>query len=45
MGNARVTAQNLVVALVDVDRNLIGVRGSVPGPRGGIVMVKEGRKQ
>jgi large subunit ribosomal protein L3 len=45
MGNARVTAQNLDVALVDIERNLIGVRGAVPGPRGGIVMIKEGRKQ
>jgi large subunit ribosomal protein L3 len=45
MGNARVTAQNLDVVLVDAERNLIGVRGAVPGPRGGIVLVKEGRKQ
>ncbi len=45
MGNDRVTSQNLVVELVDVERNLIGVRGSVPGPRGGIVLIKEGRKQ
>ena len=45
MGSARVTAQNLDVAFVDVERNLIGVRGSVPGSRGSIVVVKEGRKQ
>jgi large subunit ribosomal protein L3 len=45
MGSARVTSQNLVVALVDAERNLIGVRGSVPGPRGGLVMIKEARKQ
>ncbi len=45
MGNDRVTSQNLVVAFVDVERNLIGVRGSVPGSRGSIVVVKEGRKQ
>jgi large subunit ribosomal protein L3 len=45
MGNIRVTSQNLLVALVDGERNLIGVRGSVPGPRGGLVMVKEARKQ
>jgi large subunit ribosomal protein L3 len=30
---------------VDVERNLIGVRGSVPGSRGGLVLIKEGRKQ
>jgi len=45
MGNDRVTAQNLKVVLVDVERNLIGVSGAVPGARGGLVMVKEGRKQ
>jgi large subunit ribosomal protein L3 len=45
MGNQKVTAQNLHVALVDSERNLIGVRGSVPGPSGGLVLIKEGRKQ
>jgi len=45
MGNARVTAQNLVVAIVDADRNLIGVKGAVPGARGGLVLIKEARKQ
>jgi large subunit ribosomal protein L3 len=45
MGSVRVTSQNLLVALVDAERNLIGVRGSVPGARGGLVMIKEARKQ
>jgi large subunit ribosomal protein L3 len=45
MGNERVTAQNLTVALVDPDRNLIGIKGSVPGSKGGLVMIKEARKQ
>ena len=45
MGNERVTSQNLNVVLVDAERNLIGVRGSVPGPRGGLVMIKGARKQ
>ncbi len=45
MGNERVTSQNLLVALVDVERNLIGVRGAVPGARGGFVMIKEARKR
>jgi len=45
MGNEKVTAQNLQVALVDVERNLLGVRGSVPGPRGALLMISEGRKQ
>ncbi len=44
MGDDRVTAQSLKVVLVDTERNLIGVLGSVPGARGGLVMVKEARK-
>ena len=45
MGNHRVTVQNLKVVLVDVERNLIGVRGAVPGARGGLIIIKEARKQ
>ena len=41
MGDARVTVQNLTVAKVDVDNNLLMVRGAVPGPNGGLVMVKK----
>ncbi len=44
MGDARVTVQNLKVALVDAERNLIAVRGAVPGPRGGLVMVCAAKK-
>lgn len=45
MGNARVTSENLLVAMVDPERNLLAVRGSVPGPKGGLVLVKPARKQ
>ncbi|MGQ9456885.1 MAG: 50S ribosomal protein L3 [Anaerolineae bacterium] len=45
MGNRRVTAQNLTIVRVDVGRNLLVVRGPVPGPRNGLVVVKEARKQ
>ena len=45
MGTDRVTVQNLKVVLVDADRNLIGVRGAVPGSKGGLVLIKEARKQ
>ena len=45
MGSARVTSQNIRVELVDPERNLLGVRGSVPGGRGSVVMIKEIRKQ
>src|SRR3982750_3640525 len=41
MGHARVTVQNLTVAKVDVDNNLLMVRGAVPGPNGGLVVVKK----
>jgi large subunit ribosomal protein L3 len=45
MGHERVTSQSLKVVLVDVERNLLGVRGAVPGPRGGLVMIQDARKQ
>ncbi|MCJ7703141.1 MAG: 50S ribosomal protein L3 [Anaerolineales bacterium] len=45
MGNKRVTAQNLKVVMVDAERNLLGIRGSVPGSKGGMVVIKEARKQ
>ena len=41
MGDARVTVQNLTVAKVDVDNNILMVRGAVPGPNGGLVVVKK----
>jgi len=40
MGNDRVTIRNLEVVAVDPERNLLAVRGSVPGAKGGIVMVR-----
>jgi large subunit ribosomal protein L3 len=45
MGSERVTVQALKVVLVDAERNLIGVHGAVPGGKGGVVMIKEARKQ
>ena len=41
MGDVRVTVQNLTIAKVDVDNNLLMVRGAVPGPNGGLVIVKK----
>jgi large subunit ribosomal protein L3 len=40
MGNERVTTQNLKVHRVDADTNLILIKGAVPGPKGGLVLVK-----
>ena len=45
MGDDRVTVQNQKIVLVDAERNLIGVRGAVPGARGGLVLIKGARKQ
>jgi large subunit ribosomal protein L3 len=45
MGNERVTVQALKVVLVDTERNLLGVHGAVPGGKGGLVVIKEARKQ
>lgn len=45
MGVDRVTVQGLKVILVDAERNLLGLHGAVPGPKGGIIMIKEARKQ
>ena len=39
MGNERVTVKNLTVAYVDLDSNLIGLKGAVPGPKKGLVMI------
>jgi large subunit ribosomal protein L3 len=44
MGDVQVTVQNVKIALVDAERNLIAVRGAVPGPRGGLVMVQAAKK-
>ena len=40
LGNVRVTTLNLRVIKVDPERNLMLVRGAVPGPRGGLVIVR-----
>ena len=40
MGNTRVTTRGLKIAYIDVAKNAIGVKGAVPGPRKGIVLLK-----
>ena len=44
MGNETVTLQNLVIAAVDAERKLILVRGNVPGPKKGFVVIKSAVK-
>jgi large subunit ribosomal protein L3 len=44
MGNERVTVLNLEVVQADAERNLLLVKGAVPGPNGGLVMVRSAVK-
>jgi large subunit ribosomal protein L3 len=44
-GMSNATSMRVKVMLVDAERNLIAVSGSVPGANGGIVVIKEARKQ
>lgn len=43
MGDEQVTVKNLKVVLVDTELGVIGVTGAVPGPRKGIVIIKEAK--
>ena len=40
MGNEQVTVQNLDIVMIDEELNLIAVRGAIPGPKGGLVFLK-----
>ncbi|HEY4687548.1 MAG TPA: 50S ribosomal protein L3 [Candidatus Subteraquimicrobiales bacterium] len=44
MGNARVSVQNLEVVQVDSDKNLLFLKGAVPGSKGGLLMIKSSVK-
>jgi large subunit ribosomal protein L3 len=44
LGNERVTTLNLEVVSSDADRNLLLVKGAVPGPRGGVVLIRDAIK-
>jgi large subunit ribosomal protein L3 len=44
MGGERVTAQTLEVVLVDPERNLLAVKGSVPGAKNGLLLIRQARK-
>ena len=39
MGNEQVTVKNLVVSYIDADSNLIGLKGAVPGPKKGLIVI------
>lgn len=44
MGNERQTAQNLKVVRIDSERNLIAIKGAVPGAKGGLVIIRDAAK-
>jgi large subunit ribosomal protein L3 len=44
MGNARVTVRNLEVVEVDTEDNVLVVKGAVPGPNGGYVVVRRAKR-
>ncbi len=44
-GCERVTIQNLTVAKIDAENNLVAIKGAVPGPKGGIVVIRDSVKK
>ena len=44
LGCEKVTIQNLAVAKIDVENNLIAIKGAIPGPKGGIVVIRNSVK-
>ena len=44
MGGVRFTVQNLTVQAIDLEQNLILVRGAIPGPKGGLVLIRTAAK-
>jgi len=43
-GHETVTVQNLKIAKVDAENNLIAIKGAIPGPKGGIVVIADAVK-
>ena len=41
LGAERVTVQNLEIVKIDVENNLIAIKGAIPGPRKGIVVISD----
>ena len=41
LGHERVTIQNLDIVKVDAENNLIAIKGAIPGPKGGIVLIRD----
>ncbi len=45
MGGEQVTTQNLEIVRSDVEKNMVLVKGSVPGPKGGSVVIRNAVKK
>lgn len=45
LGCERVTIQNLTVAKIDAENNLVAIKGAIPGPKGGIVVIRDSIKK
>ena len=45
LGCERVTIQNLDVVKVDAENNLLAIKGAIPGPKGGIVVIRDAVKK
>ncbi len=45
LGNERITTQNQLVYRIDYNRNLIFIKGAIPGEIGGLVMIKDAYKK
>ena len=43
-GGDKVTTQNLTVVSADAERNLLLVKGAIPGPKGGLVLIRNAVK-
>ena len=43
-GNEQVTVLNLAVAKIDAEKNIIAIKGAIPGPKGGLVIIKNSVK-
>ena len=44
LGVEKVTIQNLSIVKIDAEKNIIAVRGAIPGPKGGLVVIKNSIK-
>jgi large subunit ribosomal protein L3 len=43
-GNEKVTIQNLKVVKIDAEKNIIAIKGAIPGPKNGIVFIRDSVK-